>query len=160
MRLPERRLILDTNILVHWTRHNNTYIRSILRETYSLFDRTPETYISVVSKAELLSFTKNNKWGNKAQKFIQQILNLYSADISIPEIIDAYVDIDDFTKKNGKKMGKNDLWIAATAKVSNSVILTCDDDFDFIHTQKIVESELICTELLISYPPKIKIIER
>lgn len=30
-------------------------------------------------------------------------------------------------------MGKNDVWIAATAKVANAVLLTIDADFDHLN---------------------------
>lgn len=43
--------------------------------------------------------------------------------------VDAYVEIDDFSRRLGVKMGKNDLWIAATAQVEKAVILTTDKDF-------------------------------
>ncbi len=33
----------------------------------------------------------------------------------------------------GRPMGKNDLWIAATAKVSGLTLLTTDADFDHLH---------------------------
>ena len=32
-------------------------------------------------------------------------------------------------------MGKNDVWIAATAQVTNTIILTADKDFDHLHPQ-------------------------
>jgi tRNA(fMet)-specific endonuclease VapC len=32
-------------------------------------------------------------------------------------------------------MGKNDIWIAATASVLNAVLLTTDNDFDHLHDE-------------------------
>jgi len=32
-----------------------------------------------------------------------------------------------------RNMGKNDLWIAATAHVSNAILLTTDRDFDHLN---------------------------
>jgi tRNA(fMet)-specific endonuclease VapC len=47
-----------------------------------------------------------------------------------PELLDAYVEIDCFSK--GRSMGKNDLWIAATAKVTGATLVTSDGDFDHL----------------------------
>lgn len=60
-------------------------------------------------------------------------------------LLDAYVTIDAFSQRkiaapNGqflgtssRNMGKNDLWIAATAYVLNAALVTTDDDFDHLH---------------------------
>jgi tRNA(fMet)-specific endonuclease VapC len=34
-------------------------------------------------------------------------------------------------------MGKNDLWIAASAAVTSAVLMTTDKDFDHLHPQRI-----------------------
>jgi tRNA(fMet)-specific endonuclease VapC len=49
------------------------------------------------------------------------------------QIVDAYGDIDAWSRANGRKMGKNDIWIAATALVTSTTILTTDKDFDHLH---------------------------
>ena len=59
-------------------------------------------------------------------------------DINTEDILERYAEIDAFSQgKLGKKetvfssrnMGKNDLWIAATASVYNIELLTTDNDF-------------------------------
>jgi tRNA(fMet)-specific endonuclease VapC len=56
------------------------------------------------------------------------------------DITSTYADIDAFSKGqhqkmplpsdvNARKMGKNDLWIAATSVVLNATLLTSDNDF-------------------------------
>ena len=42
------------------------------------------------------------------------------------------MEIDGFSRRQGIKMGKNDLWIAATAQVSGATLLTTDMDFDHL----------------------------
>lgn len=39
----------------------------------------------------------------------------------------------------GKALGKNDLWIAAAAKVSGATLLTTDPDFDILHEAKQIQ---------------------
>ena len=53
--------------------------------------------------------------------------------IGAPELLAAYVEIDTFS--NGKSMGKNDLWIAATAHVTGANLVTLDKDFDHLDNQ-------------------------
>jgi len=49
-----------------------------------------------------------------------------------PGIPDAYVKIDVYSEGIGRTMGKNDLWIAATANVTSATLLTTDKDFDHL----------------------------
>lgn len=56
-------------------------------------------------------------------------------------MLETYAEIDSFSKNKligkplGKSitMGKNDLWIAATAKVAGATLLTIDSDFDHLN---------------------------
>jgi predicted nucleic acid-binding protein len=54
-------------------------------------------------------------------------------DINHPDILTAYGELDDLSNRAGRSMGKNDVWIAATAKVSDATLLTTDGDFDHLH---------------------------
>jgi len=62
-------------------------------------------------------------------------------DINIQHIIDRYGEIDAFSQGkllykignfSARNMGKNDLWIAATASVYNLTLLTTDNDFNHL----------------------------
>jgi len=48
------------------------------------------------------------------------------------QLLDTYVDIDVNSIKKGRKMSKNDLWIAATAAVAKDALVTGDGDFDHL----------------------------
>jgi tRNA(fMet)-specific endonuclease VapC len=48
-------------------------------------------------------------------------------------VVVAYGEIDTASHSFGHKMGKNDLWIAATARVLGLTLLTTDKDFDHLH---------------------------
>ena len=50
------------------------------------------------------------------------------------EIVRAYAPIDVFSHSQGIDMGKNDLWIAATASVTGATLLTTDKDFDHLES--------------------------
>jgi tRNA(fMet)-specific endonuclease VapC len=55
---------------------------------------------------------------------------LVVVDIYRPEIIQAYAEVDFATEPRGKILSKNDLWIAATSKATETTLLTSDKDFD------------------------------
>ena len=69
------------------------------------------------------------------------------------DLLDTYADIDAFsqgkhaflslpTGMSARNMGKNDLWIAATAKVLEATLITTDKDF--AHLSKVmIELETI-----------------
>lgn len=57
---------------------------------------------------------------------------LIAVPIPNRNIVDAYVEIDYYSRAQGRKMGKNDLWIAATARVEAATLLTTDQDFDHL----------------------------
>ncbi len=61
-------------------------------------------------------------------------------DINDFQVLNAYARIDAFSqgklpqkeKFSARNMGKNDLWIAATAHVYDLTLITTDDDFDHL----------------------------
>ena len=115
--------------------------------------------VSVVTKAELNSFILQNNWGKlKIEKIIKIFEKVVCIDInnSDKQLLDSCCRVDAFSKKkvadkNGifligsaRKMGKNDLWIAATANTLNIPLITADSDFDhlnhcFLNLVKIAE---------------------
>ena len=56
-------------------------------------------------------------------------------DINSRPIIDRYAAIDVLSHRSGKSMGKNDLWIAASAAETGSVLLTTDTDFNHLNPE-------------------------
>ena len=144
--------LLDTCILLIYLRRNelageiNTRFQPLISPNSSI--------ISVVSKAELKSIALRNHWGTKRmdmqEEFLQQFL---IADINVETIIQRYAEIDAYSQGklagkplslsgSARNMGKNDLWIAATASVLQAKLLTLDHDFDhlknvFIELEKI-----------------------
>jgi tRNA(fMet)-specific endonuclease VapC len=137
-----RRIVLDSCILVHYLTKNtiSEEIEKDLQITAS--DCVP--VISSVTKGELISFAKQRNWGkNKLETLNMLLNNAIIIDIASKDmdLMNHYAFIDSFSKRkitneegdllNGSavKMGKNDLWIAATAKVIDAPLVTTDKDF-------------------------------
>ena len=147
-------IVADTCIIFHILRNNNIgqaalgWLRT-LEDDYTLV-------VSVVTKGELEALKLQQQWSDKRcsalYKFLQEVtyIDINHAD---EELLERYAIIDGYSKgkvsdgtgniKKGSaiKMGKNDLWIAATTSVIDAILLTSDGDFDhlakvFIQTQK------------------------
>jgi tRNA(fMet)-specific endonuclease VapC len=139
-----KRFILDTNICLAYIRGTSEFIKRIENEIELT---SPNTFviISVVTKAELLSLGIQNGWGKKKIESLEKLLNkMIIIDINERDemLMNAYATIDAFSQgklnseqlnMSARNMGKNDLWIAATAHVSNAELLTTDSDFDHLN---------------------------
>ncbi len=138
-----RRYLLDTGILVHYARQSKLYMQIEASENLSAADCLP--IISVTTQAEIISFGIQHNWGSKKMQAIQSlfskliIIDINSSDI---DLLNAYAEIDAYSKgklpgfplaSSAIVIGKNDLWIAATAKVANAILLTIDSDFDHLN---------------------------
>jgi len=128
--------LLDTNVLIHLSRdaHSNILTNIV---------HPSEDNLSIVTLAELKSIAFKNNWGNKKWTAIEKYLNR-SVLIEINKnLLDTYVQIDSFSQLRNpgykaypfltpRNMGKNDLWIAATAALLNLTLITTDQDFDHL----------------------------
>lgn len=123
--------LLDSNILLHYVRRNP--IAERIERRYKLTVVTPVPLISIVTEGEMRSFARQLAWGSQKQQHMEDLLN-YFPIIPLPfgRIIDAYAEIDDYSRRQGIALGKNDVWIAATAHVTGARLLTTDRDFDHL----------------------------
>lgn len=135
-------IVFDTNIILYYlTKHT---FSGKLDEQLKPFSPSNFSIISIVTEAELKSLALQRNWGHKKieslDKFLEQFLKV---PIQSKDLINAYAEIDNYSQGksithtypkgfSSKNMGKNDLWIAATAKVTNSTILTNDNDFEHL----------------------------
>jgi predicted nucleic acid-binding protein len=79
----------------------------------------------------MLSLARQFAWGTGKVDRLKELLDqIVWVDINHPQILDAYAEIDNACIAAGRKLGENDAWIAATAKVSGATLLTTDRDFD------------------------------
>jgi len=135
--------LFDTNILLIYLRDNAT--RQWIDQNFAPLAQGNIPVISVVSVGEIRSIALRNNWGKKKLQQLEELLNqLVVADINAKDVIEKYAEIDAFSqgKLKGKplgtssrNMGKNDLWIAATAAVTNAKLMTTDADFEHLDKQ-------------------------
>jgi tRNA(fMet)-specific endonuclease VapC len=125
--------LLDTNILLALIRGKE--LGEAIDQQYGLRSSLNRSMICVVTAGEMLSLARQCEWGQTKLDEMQALLDeVVWIDINHPDILDAYGEIDHASRSQGRKMGKNDVWIAATAKVAKTTLLTTDLDFD--HLQK------------------------
>ena len=153
------RFILDTNICLAYIRGNRKFCEEIDKRL-DLFKPDVQVIISVVTKAELLSLGVQNGWGKNKLNNLKNLLNkLFVIDIneSDSDLMEAYAKIDAFSQgrlpeqpleMSARNMGKNDLWIAATAYVANAALVTTDGDFDHLHDKWITVYKFLWTATL------------
>ena len=129
--MTETLYLLDTNIILHYARRSR--IQERIEPQYRLLSGKEVPLTSFVSEAEARSLAQYRGWGDPALQQLSFVMgSLRLVPIDAPGILDAYVEIDGFSRRQGIKMGKNDLWIAATAQVSGATLLTTDMDFDHL----------------------------
>lgn len=131
------RYFLDTNVVILYLRNREN--KKWFDEKFHFFDAKNIVAISVVTLGELESISIRNKWGQKRIQGLNFFCNkCLTIDINAEDIIKRYGEIDAFSqnKKTDKplgmtarNMGKNDLWIAATASITESKLITTDKDF-------------------------------
>ena len=134
--------ILDSNILLLLVREN-VFIQNEVQKR-QIFSPQNQVNISIVTTGELYSLAMQNNWGqNKYLKLDNLILRLRPLPIDSQDLVDAYAEIDTYSKskhptlklpvgQTAVKMGKNDLWIAALTHILDATLLTTDADFDHL----------------------------
>ena len=123
--------LLDTNILVHYVRDDETW--SHIRDDYQLLVVEPTPLISIVTAGELRSLSHQWNWGRGKRDRMEFVLGYFiTLPVDSPEQVLMYAEIDSFCLEQGRIMGKNDLWIAATAALTDARLLTSDRDFDLL----------------------------
>lgn len=145
--------LLDTNILVAYIRAGP--LGQYIDATYSLRHQPNKPLISAVTKGEIRSLARQFGWGPAKRQALADLLQneLVSIEIDQPAIMDAYEEIDHYSLTHpvgAYNMGKNDLWIAATAKATGAVLLTTDLDFDHLNPTHIRH---ICIPTNSTLPP-------
>jgi len=129
--------LLDTNIIIIYSRENK--LAKKVEDQYNLFSPENNLYISIVTLGEIDAIIKKNNIGESRQHKIKKLLSgIYKIGLEYTELISKYGDIDAFSQGKikvadinftSRNMGKNDLWIAATASHFNLKLLTTDKDF-------------------------------
>jgi predicted nucleic acid-binding protein len=127
--------LFDTNILLALLRGGE--LGQYINQTCSLTEALNKPIISIVSHGELWAMADRNNWGEDKQNALRTMLNdLPTIDLNNPSIIESYVAVDRANRthsKGARNVSQNDLWIAATARAAEAVLLTTDKDF--LHLQ-------------------------
>jgi tRNA(fMet)-specific endonuclease VapC len=136
---PSDVVLLDTNILLIYARAGEPSRQ--LEAQLGLQSGRVQGLISVICIGEVLAFAQKRNWGQASREAIMELLRakLVPVDINRPEIFAAYADIDHYCEKvmkPARRIGQNDLWLAATAHVLQCELVTTDRDFDHLHGVK------------------------
>lgn len=135
--------ILDTNILINLVR--KSALASFVMREYGIFEESNATLTSIASYGELLSFAIKNNWGTAKKNTLKEIIQeIAPIPIDDEDLVESYAVLDAFSVGkhhelslpsglSARRMGKNDLWIAATAFVFEASLITTDNDFDHLH---------------------------
>lgn len=128
--------LLDTNILLHLVRGGagSTPIIEELEARFDLFSGRNFVYVSYVTVAEIRAIARRSGWGLDKTTALNDYLRRFPTfGIDAVGMLNAYVDIDNHSYYEGRDMGsKNDLWIAATARVHRMTLITTDKDFNHL----------------------------
>ena len=132
--------LFDTNILVHYIRKPE--LLSDFEKKYQPFSNKNVVLISIVTVAEIKSLSIQFGWGEKKKQQLEKLLGYFlKVPIQTDKQIRVYAEMDAYSKHkdpvrkypagySSNTVGKNDLWIAATAHITNSKLVTTDSDFD------------------------------
>ena len=130
--MPTPLYLIDTNVLIHYVRSDEVWDRITADRAILVIEPTP--LISIVTSGELRSIAIQNEWGRVKLDRMEFLLGyLDEIPIDTRDMVDAYAMIDSYLMAIGRSMGKNDLWIAATAHLAGAELLTTDLDFDPLH---------------------------
>ena len=134
--------LLDTNILVYYITRPN-FLRQF-ENKYRPFSNQNVALISIVTEAEMKSIVIQRGWGEKKLKQLESLMARFlKVPVNTNQQVKAYAEIDAYSKHkdpvriyppgySSNSVGKNDLWIAATAYVTKSKLVTTDGDFDHL----------------------------
>ena len=126
--------LLDTNVLLVLARGGP--LGQHIDARFGLRAGRQRPLVCVVSHGEVWVLARRHNWGENKQAALRNILeNVVTVDINHPRVIDAYVELDLVSQahpEGARNMGKNDLWIAASAMAAGATLLTTDRDFDHL----------------------------
>jgi predicted nucleic acid-binding protein len=120
--------LLDTNVVLQLVRGKvlGRYLASI----FALLDTVNRPLVSIVTHGELRVIADRNNWGAEKLAALQSALdNLVTIDLNDRAVLQAYVDVQRFSRLAARQLNANDAWIVACAKAADATLLTTDGDF-------------------------------
>ena len=131
--------LLDTSAIMHFIKGDAVF--KYLTQTLDILNTENQLSISIVTHAELRSIMNREPLDRKKQIHYDMIFPLCKVIPIDENIVSTYVEIDTFSyglhttkvlEEPVEKMGKNDLWIAATAHALDMQLITIDSDFNHL----------------------------
>ncbi|MFI5139123.1 MAG: PIN domain-containing protein [Sphingobacteriales bacterium] len=132
-------LLFDTNILLNLGK--GARAKQILK---IINPDNKKIFASVTTIGELKSLVLQNNWGASRLQSLDELLeDIVVVDIN-ENMANTYAEIDAYSQRRNpriagypfatpRNMGKNDLWIAATAALLGLKRVTTDADFSHLH---------------------------
>jgi tRNA(fMet)-specific endonuclease VapC len=106
-------------------------------EAYGLRQSLQRHVVSIASQAEIWVLADRHQWGEAKRDALRIMFEqVVIVPIDGQQILDAYVKVAAAANNyqaGSRNMGKNDLWIAATALHTGLPLLTTDKDFLFLN---------------------------
>jgi tRNA(fMet)-specific endonuclease VapC len=136
--------LFDTNILLHLIRDSQQY--KDWNQTHNFFRKDNNVITSIVSIGEVESLAHQLNWGDVKRQKLSNILRQVKILGINNKVVSAYARTDAYSQNKllnhplptgltARNMGKNNVWLAATAHVTNLKFVTTDHDF--IHLDNI-----------------------
>ncbi len=119
---------LDTNILLAYVRRSDLSLK--IEAQYQISTREPHPLYSVVTQGELRALAQENNWGSAKRRDMEDFfVHFTETPIPFADVVDRHVELSEWSRRAGRVVGKNDLWIAASASATGATLLTTDHDF-------------------------------
>ena len=133
--MSERRqplVLLDSTVLVHLLRGDAT--GRWIEDAYHLTSRRDRPLLSTVAEGEVRGLALGWGWGSRKLDELERLLQqLVIVEAGLPAIVHCYAELYVEATRGGHPAGENDLWIAATAMVTQAELFTCDQDFGWLN---------------------------
>ena len=133
--MTTRPYLLDTSVLLPLIRGRD--LGRYISVTFDLANTVHRPLVSIVTHGEIWALADRHSWGHDKRAVLTKMLDsLVTISLDDQAILDAYVYMDRACRsmpKGAIVLGKNDLWIASTAKAADAVLLTTDRDFLPLH---------------------------
>ena len=127
--------VLDTNIVLHYTRINSSVAKQV-EDDYGIRGSRLRPMVCVVTLGEIRAFAQG--WPKSRVDALEVVLSeMLVIDIGRDDVLAEYARLHKFSKdgkdlapkgEKGKNISHNDLWIAAAAKAVGASVLTTDAD--------------------------------
>lgn len=133
---------IDTNILIHLLRGSD--LVPAIREELERLGTEDTIILSIVSIGEIESIAHQRNYGKKKRDRLKKLIkDFLVVPVTSLDLVERYAEVDAYSQGklsnntlpsglSSRNMGKNDLWIAATASITNSTLVSADRDFEHL----------------------------